>query len=169
MKQSLKRLLGMLMACAICVFGTSFAYAEDLTAAPEPENGEGKYVTSVSVVVLDESDGGSDDGIMPYSYNTTLSLASTDFSWDGTASCSIGRTFSNCGFKAGISSNGSVGNVNCYVKLPSGGIQWLGLIPSSGGMTSVTSCGTLSAGTYTFIFESSTSAKLHGVGYIVQD
>lgn len=169
MKKSLKRLFVMVMAFAICVFGTSFAYAEDVTAGPEPENGEGTFVTSVSVVVLDESNGNSDAGIMPYSYDTVLSAASTDFSWDGTASCSIGRSFSNCGIKAGISSNSSVGTVVCSVKFPDGSMHGLGTLPSSGGMTSILTCGTLAPGTYTFYFDSSVSAKLTGVGYIVQN
>ena len=169
MKLSLKRLFVMVMAFAICVFGTSFAYAEDVTAEPEPENGEGTFVTSVSVVVLDESDGNSDAGIMPYSYDTVLSLASTDFSWDGTASCSIGRSFSNCGIKAGISSSSAVGTVVCSVRFPNGSMHGLGTVLASGGMTPILTCGTLSSGTYTFYFESSTSVNLHGVGYIVQN
>lgn len=168
MKQSLKRLFVMLMACTICIFGTSFAYAEDMTATPAPEDDKGTFVTTVDVVVIDESNSGANDGIMPMSYDTTLSGCSTDFSWDGQCSCSIGRSFSNCGIKAGISSNSSVGNVTCSVKFPSGGYQVLGTIPSSGGMTRLVECGTLAAGTYTFYFESSNSASLTGVGYIVQ-
>ncbi len=166
--KSLKRLFMVLMACAMCIFGTSFAYAEDVTATPEPETGKGTFVTTVDVVVIDASNSKADDGIMPMSYDHILSAASRDFSWDGECACSIGRSFSNCGFKAGISSNSSVGTVSCYVKYPNGNVHWLGTIPSSGGMTNVTTCGTLSAGTYTFIFESSTSASLTGVGYIVQ-
>lgn len=167
MRQSFKRLLAIMVACAICMFGTSFAYADDVTTAPVSDEEIGTYVTTVDVVVIDGTNETSDSGIMPYSYNNVLAGASTDFSWEGTASCVLGRSFPNCGIQAGISSNDSVGTVTCSVKFPSGGYHVLGTIPSSGGMTSVKSCGTLASGTYTFIFESSTSAKLHGVGYIL--
>ena len=149
--KKIKRLLALLIACAVCIFGTSFVYAEEVTDVPE------------------ESIGAIEGGIMPLSnYNNILTLASTTFSWDGECSCLLDWRASNAGIKARISSNDSVGTVDCYVKLPSGSIQWLGTVPSSGGTTRVVEYSSLASGTYTFIFESSNGASLYGVGYIVQ-
>lgn len=163
--KAFKRLFALFIA-TVFAFGTCSAFAAEVTAVPE--DGNGTSVTTVDVVV-DNSNDNSDSGIIPMSYDSTLTFATSQFSWDGECSCVLGWRASKCGIKAGISSNDSVGTVVCTVKFPNGSYHALGTLPSSGGMTPVLQCGTLDSGTYTFYFESSNGASLSGVGYIVQD
>lgn len=165
MKKS-NRIFAFLVAMAVCIFGTSFVYAADVTNVPEESSGT--LVTTTTGAPNDYVIGASEGAIMPLSYDNILTGASVDFSWDGQCSCVLGRYASNAGIKAIIASNDSVGNVDCYVKFPSGSYHWIGTVPSSGGVTRVLECGGLSSGTYTFIFESSNGASLTGIGYIVQ-
>ena len=67
---------------------------------------------------------------------------------------------------AGVSSSSASGIVHCYVMLPNGNIQSLGSVSASGGATSYVYSLHLSAGTYKFIFDASTSSNLEVYGRI---
>ncbi len=84
----------------------------------------------------------------------------------GEKSCTLTRHVYDGGIEAAISPNNASGTVSCGVILPNDTYQYLGSVPASGGSTGIIPFYTLASGTYTFVFEPTTTAQLYVSGYI---
>lgn len=165
MKKSIKRFISVLVILAICCTCSMAVFAEE----PE-ETPAGTTVTTVAVTVppvdgLPELPDGT-LGSPARIYDRLISSAYCSFSYDGVCSCVLGRNNVDVGICATIDSNSASGNVDCFVRTPSGAMYTLGTVNASGGSTPIRSFPAASSGTYTFYFESSTSATLNGCGLI---
>ena len=130
------RIISVLLALTLCIMCATSAFADSSTPVTEDTS---KQVVSVSV--------------------------------DPSTARASGDVLTSCGgYISGgsgtISSSSASGNVDCYVELPNGSVKSLGAVPASGGNTAAVHFTYLSAGTYTFYFESSTSAKINVYGFI---
>ncbi len=86
----------------------------------------------------------------------------------GELSCTLGSYISSGYIQATISPSNATGNVFCSVILPNGACKALGSVPAAGGSTQKVPFYTLKTGTYTFVYESTTSATLYASGSIFQ-
>lgn len=148
-----KRLLSLVLAIVFCVSLVIPAASVSAVEVSTPE----LEVTSVP-----------SDTVRPM-YNAVRAGGSGPISGGyGTISCTLGKYITNAGVQAAVSSSSASGNVTCMVQIPNGTIQYLGTVPASGGSTPIVPMYTLVPGTYTFIFQPTTTASLYVSGYIYE-
>ena len=148
----IKRSIGLLTSVAMLVF-MSFP----VCAAP---------AVSEDVVVSTESNGG---GTVSPMYSSIPGFNAANISGGyGEVKVTIGKSISTAYFQAAVSPNNNSGTIRVSVKSPSGAYISLGGMLASGGSTNLKLVYGLSAGTYTFIFESSSFATFNVQGYIYE-
>lgn len=147
------RIISVLLALTLCIMCATSAFADSSTPVTEDTS---KQVVSVAV----------DPSTARASGDVLTSCGGYVSGGSGTISCTLGSSNWNASIMAGVSSSSTSGTIECYVKLPSGSTKYLGAVPASGGNTAAVHFTYLSAGTYTFYFESSTSAKVNVYGFI---
>ena len=147
------RIIIVLLALTLCIMCATSAFADSSSPVTEDTS---KQVVSVAV----------DPSTARASGDVLTSCGGYVSGGSGTISCTLGSSNWNASIMAGVSSSSTSGTIECYVKLPSGSTKYLGAVPASGGNTAAVHFTYLSAGTYTFYFESSTSAKVNVYGFI---
>lgn len=167
MKKSIKRFVSMLLVIAICCACSMAVFAEEPEEVPE---GAGVVTVTVNVPASNEIPPLPDGTLSSPAriYDRLLSSAFCSFSYDGQASCVLGRNNISVGICASISSSSASGTVTCFVRTPNNTMHNLGTVSAAGGSTAISSFPTAPSGTYTFYFESTTSATLNGSGLIYQ-
>ena len=95
--------------------------------------------------------------------------AGTIYNGYGTVECYMpyGNMWTSIKAKTGLN-GGLFGSVNCYVEFPDESIHFLGTIGVSNGETPATEFFFCPYGTYTFIFEASTTTSFSVNGYIFE-
>lgn len=78
----------------------------------------------------------------------------------GELQCTLTKRLSHGYAEAYVQANNNSGTVDCFIRRPNGAVDYVGVIPASGGSTGSTSLSVMESGVYTFIFYASTAASL---------
>ena len=152
MKQSTKRsLLSILMSVILTLTMVSPAYAAS-AVSEEP-------------IVISANDTGM---VSPMYSNTPGFNAGYISGGYGQLTVTLGKHVSTGYFQAAVSNNKNSGTILVSVRYPNGSYVSLGFMSASGGNTTLKTAYGLSAGTYTFIFEPTSSATFNVQAYIYE-
>lgn len=150
-----KRFMCLLMVFMLCLCTAFSASAESLADDKQPGN----------VVTMSVSIPGT---VKPMINGCPAGTGGYISGGYGEQPCTLAKYISSGWIQATVSPSTAVGTVSCSVRLPNGAYQYLGSVPASGGSTPMIPMYTLKTGTYVFIFEPTTTARLYVSGSIFE-
>lgn len=149
-----KRFMCLLMVFMLCLCTAFSASAESLADDKQPGN-----VVTTSVTI---------PGTVKPMAVATAGVSGYISGGYGQKPCTLAKHITYGWIQATVSPSTATGMVVCGVRLPNGTYCSLGSVPASGGSTQMIPFYTMETGTYTFIFQPSTTEQLYISGTIFE-